>query len=96
MRRFIALAMLLVLGLSGCGIEGGAIPPSQQPTGLPAPTQAPTIPAGAQDWTLGVTEEPLDLYPYSYAARTTAPLLELLYPAPLQIISETYTTTGPE
>ena len=93
-RHLLTLGMLLALALSGCGLEGGAVLPSQQPTGLPAATQAPTLPAGAQDWTLGVTEEPLDLYPYSYAARTTAPLLELLYPAPLQVISETYTTTG--
>ncbi len=89
------LILLLMLTLfSACGIEGGAVVAPTPPPALPTPTQAPTIDLKNQGWIIGLTEEPLDLYPYSYAARTAAALLELLYPAPLQIVNETYTTTG--
>lgn len=94
LRRWIGWTLLALLVLAGCGIEGGAVMPTAVPAIAPSPTIAATLPIAAQGWTLGVTEEPLDLYPYSNAARTTAPLLELLYPAPLHVINDVYTTTG--
>lgn len=87
--RWLVVASLLV----GCSIEGGAV---VRPTALPLPTPAapPDAPPADPGWRLGVTEEPIDLYPYSFNARSAAPLIELLYPAPLAIVSEVPTTTG--
>ncbi|MBA3471345.1 MAG: peptide ABC transporter substrate-binding protein [Herpetosiphonaceae bacterium] len=89
--RLLLLVLLALLG--ACGLEGGAVQPTPPPA-VPTPTQAPTADPKNQGWIVGLTEEPLDLYPYSYAARTASALLELLYPAPLQIVNEAYTTTG--
>lgn len=87
------VVILVILIVSGCGLEGGAVPPTALPP-LPTPTIAPTPVVSDKGWVLGATEEPRDLYPYSLAARAAAPLLELLYPAPLSIVNEVYTTTG--
>ena len=99
LKRWFPCLMLLVFGLSACGLEGGAVaPPTVAPPEAPPPTtvsaQPTAEPPAVQTWNLGVTEEPLDLYPYSYTARTALPLIELLYPAPLQVVDEVYTTTG--
>lgn len=92
MKLRFSLALLLCFSLIGCSIEGGA--PVGQPT-VQVQTPLPTTnPATSNLWTLGLTEEPVDLYPYSYAFRGAAPLIELLYPAPLTVVAEAYTTTG--
>ncbi|HEY1017077.1 MAG TPA: peptide ABC transporter substrate-binding protein [Herpetosiphonaceae bacterium] len=87
--RWVVAACLL----AGCSLEGGAV---VRPTALPLPTPTapPDAPAADPGWRLGVTEEPVDLYPYSFNARAAAPLIELLYPAPLTVVSEAYTTSG--
>lgn len=84
---------LIMFMLAACSVEGGT---PLDPTPKVVPTTAPTatVEAGPQSWILGMTEEPLDLYPYSVAIRSSAALVELLYPAPLTVINDTYTTTG--
>ncbi len=86
----------LVLALGGCSLEGGVIAPTSSPAVAPSPTLPPTPNADEQAsrWVLGLTEEPLDLYPYSIANSTASPLIQLLYPAPLLVVDEAYTTTG--
>lgn len=96
----IALSLLLLLFLSACEIEGGVQSPST-PGALPlAGEETPT--AGQSDaqenmFRIGLLDEPGDLLPYHNDAvdqRITAPVSELLFPAPLLAHNYGYTSTG--
>ncbi len=99
----IALLAFAGIALAGCTIEGGV------PTPTVAPTTAPVgpIPTGAviaermaersDTWMIGMLDLPLDIYPYPQSAatqRATAPITELLFPAPILTYNYGYTVTG--
>ncbi len=93
--------------LMSCAIEGGVIPtvePAALPT-VPPATAAPMVaqpsaePSASQETGLriGLSLAPADLLPYHSDVsdeRVTAPLSELLFPAPLLALGYAYTTTG--
>ncbi len=96
--------LVALLCLSACQVEGGVTRLTQTPTASPT-SAAPitsvtvaTVPA-APDGSLriGLMAEPGDLLPYhddSADERGTAPISELLFPAPLLALNYSYTTTG--
>jgi len=109
-----ALALLVILGLAACQIEGGVARPgtptaadatqpppialdaTQPPTEESTATAAPTAAAGSE-LRIGLLSDPGDLLPFhndSADERATAPITELIFPAPLLPVSYAYTTTG--
>lgn len=66
-------------------------------TPVATPTPVPTVEARSRAFRIGMLDEPRDLLPYHTDAgdeRITAPVSELLFPAPMLPLSYTYTTTG--
>jgi peptide/nickel transport system substrate-binding protein len=101
--RLIGAFASLGLLLAACTIEGGAptaTPITIAPTFGPAPTDAAVAAAGAvrdDTWAIGLLDQPRDLYPYARDApsqRLAAPLIELMFPAPVLALNYTYTSTG--
>ncbi|MEI7646013.1 MAG: peptide ABC transporter substrate-binding protein [Chloroflexales bacterium] len=109
-RRSIAALSIALLCLAACQLEGGVTRPTVGSAAIPtsAETHAPVVPttsaaatgvSASPDGSLrvGLTAEPGDLLPYhsdSADERITAPISELLFPAPLLALNYTYTTTG--
>ncbi|NTV63166.1 MAG: peptide ABC transporter substrate-binding protein [Oscillochloris sp.] len=96
--------MITLLLLAACQLEGGVARPTTSPAN---PASSPELAlegatpgaGAAADGSLriGLTSEPNDLLPYhsdSADERITAPVSQLLFPAPLLALSYTYTTTG--
>jgi peptide/nickel transport system substrate-binding protein len=96
------LSSALALLLAACTVEGGvppATPEAGPGTALPAPTSPPQpTPTPRQGWTVGLLQNPpADLLPFYSGvndARSSAPVVELIFPAPLLAVDYTYTTTG--
>lgn len=100
-----SLTLLLVVCfvLTACDIEGG-VPPSTTPGALPPidSTQdtsqpSPTRVSQQTGFRIGLLEEPRDLLPYHEDVadeRITAPMSELLFPAPVLTHHYNYTTTS--
>lgn len=105
---FCAALVLLLLSLAACKIEGGVARSTPTPTlppvvpTEPASTTIPTVPIPTKEvpvggFRIGLMNEPDDLLPYytdTTDERITAPVSELLFPAPLLTFGYTYTTTG--
>jgi peptide/nickel transport system substrate-binding protein len=98
---FVVFGLVLTLLVSGCQIEGG-VPPRSTP-GAIAVTEAPTAvaqPTAASQtsvFRIGLLDPPEDLLPYYLNVddqRSTSPVTQLLFPAPLLAFNYTYTTTG--
>jgi peptide/nickel transport system substrate-binding protein len=102
-----SFSVLLAILLTSCAIEGGVAPTDEPvaPPTAPLATAAPTAaqpsaePTASQETGLriGLSDAPSDLLPYHNDAsdeRVTAPISELLFPAPLLALGYTYTTTG--
>ncbi|GIV96141.1 MAG: ABC transporter substrate-binding protein [Herpetosiphonaceae bacterium] len=79
-QRPLALLLLVCL-LSSCR-PGDTAQPSPQPSATPAPTIQPVL----KTWRIGLSEAPIDLYPYS-GQSAAAPILALLYPPPVLPVS---------
>jgi peptide/nickel transport system substrate-binding protein len=99
--RSLLLPALAVL-LAACTVEGG-VPPATPELGAaamaPAPTSIPQpTPEPRTGWAIGLLQNPPDdLLPYFDSvndARTSAPITELIFPAPLLTVDYTYTSTG--
>jgi peptide/nickel transport system substrate-binding protein len=98
----LAALFALALLLPACTIEGGvpeATPTTEAVLG-PPPTSAALaeqIAARQDTWAIGLLDPPGDLYPYPQsgaAARSAAPVAELLTPAPVLPFGYGYTSTG--
>lgn len=103
-----ATLVLLLFSLAACKIEGGVARSTPSPTlppvvpTEPTSTTVPTVPIPTKavpvgGFRIGLMNEPDDLLPYHTDAtdeRITAPVSELLFPAPLLTFGYTYTTTG--
>ncbi len=97
-RRLLALLLLLVL--AGCEIEGGVPSPAtpgtlNQPT--PATLLATPTPPREMGLRIGLLEGPGDLLPYhtdTTDRQITLPITHLLFPDPLLPVSYQYTNTG--
>jgi peptide/nickel transport system substrate-binding protein len=75
------------------------LPPSPQREAAPADAPTPTAdrPATGSTFQIGLTDRPADLLPYHTDAsdeRISAPLTQLLFPAPMLPLSYNYTSTG--
>jgi peptide/nickel transport system substrate-binding protein len=108
-RNLLRCVLLLpLLLLAACEIEGGVASPAT-PGAPPPPTAAPPATASdtaatpatpsqsGSAFQIGLLERPTDLLPYHDNAsdeRMSAPLTQLLFPAPLLPLSYTYTNTG--
>jgi peptide/nickel transport system substrate-binding protein len=108
--RSVLFTAIAVLALVACQVEGGverpsALPAATSPTSAPAPSDTPpsaapaasALPLADSNLRLGLTADPGDLLPYhndSADERVTAPISQLLFPAPLLALNYTYTTTG--
>ncbi len=102
----VAAICLWAFVLAGCMIEGGTTLPTPTPSSSATavvqivPTSAAAAAqADARDrtWAIGLIDQPADLYPYptsAAAARTFAPIGELLFPSPILSFNYSYTTTG--
>jgi len=102
--------LIALLCLTACQVEGGVTRPTLAPAASPtsADVGTPATPtAGVAVVTtatppdgslrIGLTTEPGDLLPYhndSADERITAPVSQLLFPAPLLALNYNYTTTG--
>mgnify|MGYP001056018943 CR=1 FL=1 len=100
--RILLAALALPLILAACAIEGGVpeVTPTVEQVLGPPPTSAAVAEqlATRQDtWEIGLQDAITDLYPYpqsAAAARTSAPVVELLFPSPILTYGYGYTTTG--
>lgn len=100
------VAILLLLLLTGCEIEGGAprpatpgAPVESPPAASPMPTVAVEVEPQVAQTTLriGLLDEPPDLWPYQLNAsdeRVTGPVTQLLFPPPLLPVAYEMTSTG--
>lgn len=103
------LTMVALLVLVACQLEGGVNRPTVTPLDLGSPEASasmeqstvsvePTTAALSEgSLRIGLMMEPNDLLPYhndSADERVTAPVSELIFPAPLLALNYTYTTTG--
>lgn len=80
---------------AAASVDLPATAPVAEASPAPAPTEAPPLDVGGVR--IGLLTDPGDLLPYhddSADERVTAPISELIFPAPLLPLSYTYTTTG--
>lgn len=98
--RRLLLVLVLVLPLTGCEIQGGAltaVPATNPNVAQTLPTPETTVTPTTSGLRIGVSDLPNDLFPYhtdSTDQRQTGPMTQLIFPPPLLSLGYTYTTTG--